>query len=128
MIDRIVLSQAFFTLRCDAEHDGALVFARRLSRQVRLAFEGLHDLRCGGLGGADEAGQRGRCARKPVGASEKPQCHPFPIAQAVLIAFEIPGSRRLNQQLDSFAIQRHGLFNSLHESGRHDRLRFVGSS
>ena len=109
MIDRIVLAQTFFTLGGDAEHDRTLVFVRRLSNQIRFFFEGLHDLRRRGLGGTDEACQRGWSPRKPVGAPEKPQRHPFSIAQPMLIAFEIPSSRRLNQQLDRFPRQRHDL-------------------
>jgi len=109
MIDRIVLRQVFFTLRGHEEHDRAFVLVRRLSDQVRFLLEGLHDLRRRGPGSADEAGQRGWSPRKSVGAPEKPQRHPFSITQPMLIAFEIPCSRRLNQQLDCFACQWHDL-------------------
>src|SRR3954471_23666333 len=72
-----------------------------------LLLQRLHDLRCSCPGCADEAGERGRRARKPVGAAEKAQRHPFPIAQPMLIAFEIPSPRCLNQQLHGFSCQWH---------------------
>src|SRR5262249_29998178 len=94
-------------LRRDAQHDGALVLGGGDTRQATLLLEYLYDLRCRGPGGANEAGERRRAAREPVGPGQKAQGHPFAVPKPVPKALEAPEPRSRNQEFDGFAFYRH---------------------